>query len=1088
VSLLRIAVTMFSSLILVLATTSCGGDEFGSRAYEIESRDQWVGGPAADAWVGDFILENEYLRVGVLSARCAVEPHTLDGTEIDPDARPDLSGSCSSPGVGLYGGSLVDIDLRRLDGSLSSGAGRDVFSEMFNTVNLDIMETLNVSVLSDGSAGGPAVVRTQGRSGDYISYMGLLGGLLGLPEVWQITDYILEPAAPYLTIRTTAVIVEDDELLSLDDPCGWQGGDEGLPCEQFLIEPELSRIDLVGALNSGGLVFGDFFMAGGDVDIFIPGAGFHEDRVVADSFVAGVNSIEEPFAFPYLGASGDEVSYAVGNGGYLSAPLFTSSLTAVFGAGVRPGLSDKGGTLPFTQQVFTYERYFGVGGGDIGSALDSLLQASVDRGLPMQLGSVSGRVIEDRTMKPLSGVPVLVYRDTGAPSDSLGLPPIEDLFTQWRTDLATDDVADGSFAGRLPAGSYLLISKDPSRAPSLPVSLTVIAGGAVETGVIARRPGGLEVHIRDEAGQAIPAKISLRPLGDAAALSLADLGDPYVAGGLSHVVFAASGSERMELPQGRYQVYVSRGVEYSLWDSAEQGNPAGVLIQAGSSTRIDAVLHREVDSSGYISADLHVHAAPSHDSGVPLTKRVATMACEGVEYVVATDHDVITDYRPALEQMGLDPWLQASSGLEVTGIEVGHYLGFPLLIDHNRPKGGALDWTGLTPTSVIAGVAELGAFSPDETIVYIGHPRDGILGYFDQFGFNPFEGEFLSPELDSPLLNLLGGNELLDEDNFTLDFEAIEILNGKRMDLVRTPTHHEILCNQALAAGEPLPECPEGASLYTMIERTAEEQAGLDAGTHFVTSAMQGQLDDWFSLLNLGYRHTALGNSDTHGTTSIESGCPRNFVSSAVDAPELIDERAVAQAIREHKVVPSYGPLIRASIDGAGVGSDVSAKAGTAEVSIQVQAPRWMDIDRVELYENGRMIHEFVGEDISRGGVVKLETTWPVQPMDDAGTAQDAWYVVVAMGAQSLSPVFTPVGVPKLELNEIVVGALSSLDLSVGGAALAGEAAPFERTYSVFPFAFTNPIWLDVNGDLDGDGNNFEALGRVPEWFRPAPE
>jgi hypothetical protein len=424
----------------------------------------------------------------------------------------------------------------------------------------------------------------------------------------------------------------------------------------------------------------------------------------------------------------------------------------------------------------------------------------------------------------------------------------------------------------------------------------------------------------------------------------------------------------------------------------------------------------------------------------------------------------------------------------VTGIEVGHYLGFPLLIDHNRPKGGALDWTGLTPTSVIAGVAELGAFSPDETIVYIGHPRDGILGYFDQFGFNPFEGEFLSPELDSPLLNLLGGNELLDEDNFTLDFEAIEILNGKRMDLVRTPTHHEILCNQALAAGEPLPECPEGASLYTMIERTAEEQAGLDAGTHFVTSAMQGQLDDWFSLLNLGYRHTALGNSDTHGTTSIESGCPRNFVSSAVDAPELIDERAVAQAIREHKVVPSYGPLIRASIDGAGVGSDVSAKAGTAEVSIQVQAPRWMDIDRVELYENGRMIHEFVGEDISRGGVVKLETTWPVQPMDDAGTAQDAWYVVVAMGAQSLSPVFTPVGVPKLELNEIVVGALSSLDLSVGGAALAGEAAPFERTYSVFPFAFTNPIWLDVNGDLDGDGNNFEALGRVPEWFRPAPE
>ena len=98
-------------------------------------------------------------------------------------------------------------------------------------------------------------------------------------------------------------------------------------------------------------------------------------------------------------------------------------------------------------------------------------------------------------------------------------------------------------------------------------------------------------------------------------------------------------------------------------------------------------------------------------------------------------------------------------------------------------------------------------------------------------------------------------------------------------------------------------------------------QAAMEAGTHLVSGAMEGQLDDWFSLLNLGYRHTALGNSDTHGTTSIESGCPRNFVSSAVDAPESIDERIVAQAIREHKVVPSYGPLIHFSIDGAGVGS-----------------------------------------------------------------------------------------------------------------------------------------------------------------------
>jgi hypothetical protein len=180
--------------------------------------------------------------------------------------------------------------------------------------------------------------------------------------------------------------------------------------------------------------------------------------------------------------------------------------------------------------------------------------------------------------------------------------------------------------------------------------------------------------------------------------------------------------------------------------------------------------------------------------------------------------------------------------------------------------------------------------------------------------------------------------------------------------------------------------------------------------------------------------------------------------------------------------------LIHFSIDGAGVGSDVSAPTGAAEVKIQVQAPRWMSIDRVELYENGRMIHEFVGEEILSDGVVKIDTAWSVQPTDDQGAPRDAWYVAVAMGEQDLSPLFTPVGVPKLELNEIVVGALSSLDLSIGGAALASESAPFERTFAIFPFAFTNPIWLDVNGDVNGDGDAFEALGRIPEWFRPASE
>ena len=58
------------------------------------------------------------------------------------------------------------------------------------------------------------------------------------------------------------------------------------------------------------------------------------------------------------------------------------------------------------------------------------------------------------------------------------------------------------------------------------------------------------------------------------------------------------------------------------------------------------------------------------------------------------------------------------------------------------------------------------------------------------------------------------------------------------------------------------------------------------------------QVDDWFTLLNLGYRFTALGNSDTHGTTKTESGCPRNYVYISGDDPLLVDIEISKQSLK----------------------------------------------------------------------------------------------------------------------------------------------------------------------------------------------
>ena len=203
----------------------------------------------------------------------------------------------------------------------------------------------------------------------------------------------------------------------------------------------------------------------------------------------------------------------------------------------------------------------------------------------------------------------------------------------------------------------------------------------------------------------------------------------------------------------------------------------------------------------------------------------------------------------------------------------------------------------------------------------------------------------------------------------------------------------------------------------------------------------------------------------------------------------MVSERDIAKAVQEHRVVPSYGPLIRMSIDGAGIGDDVSTTTGTAIVSLQVQAPRWMQVDRVELYENGTLIREFQGSEMSPSEVVKLQVDTQVQPRDEEGNPTDAWYVAVALGDQDLGPLFTAVEVPKLEFSDVILGAVSSFDL--GGLDVEGFVGPgpaFPSTYPVLPYAFTNPIWLDVDGDADGNGLAFEALGEMPSWFRPAPD
>lgn len=1009
---------LLGSLCAGLALGSCGAgipDGPFARATQIGGLDEVIGGEKAIARPGDFILENDHYRVAILGGR-----HSM--------------------GPGLYGGSLVDADLRVRDPRYDGGRGRDQWNELFPTFNMNVPladASPTVTVVDDGADGSAAVVRVQGKGEPFLTLLWALWGLVQMPEMWFSHEYVAEPGVPWLTLRSTVLFSEPD--VGAEPPVGAP-----------MVYPS-GGIDVVGVGVERGLIAGDFFLSGGSVDVFAPGIGFDEDGAVFRANEAGLNIFSQPLEFPFVAGVSDGVSYGiVPKEGSAYVPLFTASQTAVVSAVVDGnGTADRFGA----DEAFTFERYFLIGHGDVGSIVDQYVEV---RGIPY--GEVRGRVVEQGSGLALSGADVFVFE-----------PGAAYPFSQWRTDVRRDDgLQDGSFEGRLPVGEWEVLVHQQGRPDAARVPISVTEGGEVALRLESPRPGVVTFTIRDETGAPIPAKLTLfRADPNQPTNRLPELGDPFHGGDPEWVVFADTGSGELALPPGKYEAVASRGVEYEIdWSGVFE-------VGADRAGHLDLQVFRSVDTSGWVSADLHVHSAPSHDSGVTLPDRVRTMACEGVEFFASTDHDYITDFAPVVEEMGLEAWVQTTPGIETTTIEQGHFLAFPLSRDFRGDNGGALDWQGLPPQSIIDGLRAKGDEAGTEPLIFVAHPRDGILGYLDQYGFDPFEGEVGEPSFSTPLFYVLAANAtdtVNDAELVSLDFDAFELFTGKRQDINRTPTAPEL---DAYIAEDASPAGPDDdATNRAWFERTMAEQDALSSDVFRLTSDIQGNVDDWFALLNLGYRQTAIGNSDTHGMTSTEAGCPRNWVISDTDSPAFIDDQAVADAVREHRVVASYGPFLQMWVEDAVIGSDVAAE-GTVDVRIEVQAPSWIDVDRVELYENGTLIAEW---DVPPGAAApRFAEAISLQP------TQDAWYVAIAMGEESLAPVFTPVEIPYIPLDEAVTGALGGLTV-FQTPALAGllTPIPFPKKYAVLPYALTNPIWVDV------DGGGFTPPGRAA-WAKPAP-
>jgi hypothetical protein len=965
----------------------------------------------------------------------------------------------TSRGFGSFGGSLIDIDLVR--GGAASGAsgvkGNDFFTEMFPAFFLTALEPSKVEVVNDGSDGAAAVVRVSGRSGAFISLVNAFTEIVDPKDPLDFScDYILEPGKQYLKIVVTVTNSSArDASWSLNVPFGFV---TLLGEGQRLFVPGQAGFDMRYHLE-------DVYKRPASLDA-IPGEVTSmwatEGDGVSYAFVAGQNG-----AGSYL--LGDKAApyYPTATKDSILIPIASSSFLGSYFAKAPQNLP-KGSS-------YSYTAYLAVGGGDVADVQkvvydirDAIPRPNGREFLvrePIDYGTISGWVREEKTNLPLGGVSV-VLRDAEG-----------NYVTQATT------LENGLWTAPVPPGKYEGFALDRTRSVAKSEGTVEIAAKG-ESGAMnftLQQAGDLRVIVRDANGVAIPAKISVvgtsenEDPGVPPRLSLYDLkvgermrptdllddtSDPGTRRYLERLFYATNGVGGRSIRPGRYTVYASRGPEYDLQQQ-------DVEITAGKTTTVAFTLRQLIPTPGWISADFHVHSVKSVDSEMNLDARVTSFAVEGVDLVVSTDHNYVADYRPTIDALNLSDFLSSAVGLELTSLEMGHFNGFPLALQPGPVQHGSFRWFFRPPGELFAQLRALGK-DPQKTVVQVNHPRDTILGYFNAFNISAYTGEPLPPysavSLDQRDLPD-GGLSPYHPSNFSRDFDAMEVFNGKRMDIMfpyRVPAVPPVGTPPSVPScgpGEPTTsDCiPAPGEILNQVVKVPVD-GGPDR--YELQPTQPGAQQDWFVMLSKGFKVTATGNSDSHGEKA-EAGLPRTYLQvgdSANGSLRNLDEDAVFTALRQHRAVATNGPLIDFTVNGQGIGTTVVAGDGEVDVKITVKAAPWMDLKRVRLLRGGRDASAPVTLDTFTVTDTRAERgIWLFEAQKRyAGLPDGSFLVVEAAGDESMWPVHTPYEIPSLEISD-AVGVIGS---SFGFSSKFGKYKPVQRQV-VKPYGFTNPIWVD---------------------------
>lgn len=213
------------------------------------------------------------------------------------------------------------------------------------------------------------------------------------------------------------------------------------------------------------------------------------------------------------------------------------------------------------------------------------------------------------------------------------------------------------------------------------------------------------------------------------------------------VAYLGSGSARIRLVPGIHTLFAGRGFEYSVTTQK-------VSLVKNDAKKLYLSLKRQVVTPGMVSSDTHVHTFTySRHGDATEDERAITLAGEGIELPISTDHNIIIDPETPAKRTGMGRYYTPVRGIEVTTGHA-HFNIFPVDAEARVPNFNLTNWPAL--------MENLRATKGVEVII-LNHPRN-IHNKFQPFAstnFNAKTGE-----------NLRG---------FEFSFDAVEVLNSSAM-------------------------------------------------------------------------------------------------------------------------------------------------------------------------------------------------------------------------------------------------------------------------------------------------------------------